>query len=159
VEQNVVNDLIDQYQRAFKMLYEEIARFNPAQWNSAFALFQHPVLQALHIVDCLDFYSSADINGTEYTWGHRFGGGWWETRESQWPDQSAVLVYAHEIETRIVTDLAKLSDADLLKPFTNGDSAKTVLGHHIYALRHTMHHHGELVALAVYHTGDGGSWY
>ena len=37
-------------------------------------------------------------------------------------------------------------------------SGATLLGHYVYALRHTMHHHGELAALAVHHTGDGGSW-
>jgi hypothetical protein len=36
--------------------------------------------------------------------------------------------------------------------------SKTRLGHYIYALRHAVHHHGQLAALASYHGHDGGSW-
>ena len=43
-------------------------------------------------------------------------------------------------------------------PYLHDGSAATLLGHYVYALRHTMHHHGELATLATYHGLPGGSW-
>jgi hypothetical protein len=112
----------------------------------------------MHIVDALDYYSCGR-SGDQYHWGHHFGGGWWDLEPEQLPSKAAVIEYAREIEARIAGQLAELEDADLGQTFAIDDgSGKTVLGHHIYALRHTMHHHGQLAALAVYHTQDGGSW-
>jgi hypothetical protein len=153
-----VNDLADQYQRSFRMLYEEIARFDARQWVKGLDSFQVPVKVAMHIVDCLDYYFCSKP-GEQYTWGHRFGGGWWELKDSQMPDQATVLAYVHEIETRVLAELATRQDEDLARPFPLGDgSGATWLGHYVYALRHTMHHHGELATLAVYHGKEGGSW-
>ena len=48
---------------------------------------------------------------------------------------------------------------DLLQPApAEYGAAATVLGRLVYALRHSVHHHGELSALAVYHGLPGGSW-
>jgi uncharacterized damage-inducible protein DinB len=154
----IVSDVLDQYRRSFRMLYSEIERFSDEQWVKGISVFQTPVRQAMHALDCLDYYSCGR-SGDQYDWGHRFGGGWWVLKVEQLPTKAAVIEYAKEIEARIADQIALLDDADLAEPFAiNDGSGKTVLGHHLYALRHTMHHHGQLAALAVYHSLDGGSW-
>jgi hypothetical protein len=153
-----VNDLSNQYRRAFQMLYEEVSRFDARQWVQGLDSFLVPAKLAMHIVDCLDYYSCGQP-AEQYRWGHRFGGGWWEMEDGQMPDQAEVLAYAHEIEARVLAELGTRQDEDLVRPFPIDDgSGVTWLGHHVYALRHTMHHHGELAALAVYHGREGGSW-
>jgi len=154
----VVNDLIDQFQRSFHMLYEEIERFDDKQWVTGLDSFLVPVKLAMHIVDCLDYYFSGKT-GDEYSWGYRFGGGWWELPDDRLPGKAEILAYAWEIEARIINQLKALDDADLLKPADIHDgAAETALGRLVYALRHTLHHHGELSALAVHHGLQGGSW-
>ena len=152
-----VHDLIIQYQHAFRILYEEMGRFDATTWIKGFSYFQTPVKQAMHIFDCLDFYTTE--HATEpYAWGHRFGGGWWELPDERLPDQAAVIAYARELETRVVKQLSALQDEDLLKSAGIPDEDVTVIGHHVYALKHTMHHHGQMAALSVYHGYEGGSW-
>jgi hypothetical protein len=153
-----INDLVDQYRRAFHMLYEEIERFDEQQWRRGLDSFQVPVKLAMHITDALDYYFSGK-SGDQYRWGHHFGGGWWELADDQMPNKATVLAYTKEVEGRIINELSSLNDADLSKPFAIHDgSGATLLGHYVYALRHTMHHHGELAALAVHHGREGGSW-
>jgi len=156
--QTTVNDLLDQFQRTFRMLYEEIDRFDDKQWTAGLDSFLVLVKVAMHIVDCLDYYFSGKT-GAEYPWGYRFGGGWWELPIEKLPGKSEVLAYAWEIEARIINQFKALDDLDLLKPaLIKDDAAETTLGRLVYALRHTVHHHGELSALAVYHGLQGGSW-
>jgi hypothetical protein len=69
------------------------------------------------------------------------------------------LGYLDEIEARIVKHLATLDDADLATPYDEKrEHAQTRLGHYVYALRHTMHHHGALTLLSIHHGNVGGSW-
>ena len=154
---DAVNDLIDQYKRAFKMFYEELAHFDDDQWIKGVDSFQVPVKMAMHITDTLDYYFSGK-SPSEYTWGHRFGGGWWEMKAEQLPDKATIVEYAQEIEERVVAELSALEDTDLSKPFGVDGSAATWLGHYVYAIRHTMHHQGELSTLSVYHGNEGGAW-
>jgi hypothetical protein len=157
----MVNDLIDQYQRSFKMLIEEISRFDDRQWLTGLAdpdHFQVPVVLAMHIYDCLDFYFRGK-SGDEYRWGHRFGGGYWELPLEKLPSTALVLVYAQELETRINAELSALEDADLGQSALVPDEPNlTRLGHYIYALRHTIHHEGELASLNVFNGNQGGVW-
>jgi uncharacterized damage-inducible protein DinB len=152
-----VEDLTDQYKRAFWMLYEEIGRFDDREWTRGLTDFMRPVGVASHLLDALDYYFSG-LPGEKYHWGHQFGGGWWELPDNRQPDREAVLQYARELETRVMTELAGRCDEDLLLPFTLDDSARTWLGHYVYALRHTMHHHGELSALLTLAGEESGSW-
>jgi hypothetical protein len=155
----LVNDIRGQYQHTFKILYEEIGRFNAQQWLTGLPdpdQFQVPVKLAMHIFDCLDFYFS---KGDNYTWGHQFGGGWWELSTTQLPGTAAVIDYAKTLEARIDDYLASLSDEDLVRPAgPAGAPGQTLLGHLIYAARHTVHHHGELAALNVFNGNPGGCW-
>jgi len=112
--------------------------------------------QLAHIVDCLDFYFREDTQA-EYHWGHRFSGGWWELADEKLPIPAALLAYSAEIEARVTAHLSALDDAALSQPSPDDDAA-TLLGHYIYALRHTLHRHGELAALSIYHGNPGGSW-
>jgi hypothetical protein len=157
MSKNAVQDLIKQTEHTFFILYKEIELFDEQQWKTGLDFFLTPVNLTMHIFDCLDYYFG-DIPPEEYAWGHRFGGGWWELPEVKQPDQETVLTYAHELEARITSQLNALNDEDLLKPWTADPTAGTVIGHFVYALKHTLHHHGELAALAVFHGKEGGSW-
>ena len=157
----MVNDLIDQYQRSFKMLTEEINRFDDRQWLNGLAdpdHFQTPVVLAMHIYDCLDFYFRVNP-GDEYRWGHRFGGGYWELPLDKLPSKDLILIYAQELEERIIPMLSALDDADLAQSALVPEEPNlTRLGSYIYALRHTIHHEGELASLNVFNGNQGGVW-
>jgi len=153
-----VEDVVSQYRRSFHMLYEEIERFSAENWMKGPSYFQRPVIQVWHLLDCLDFYFT-DKPDVEYIWGHYFGGGYWELPEEKYPTQAQLLAYACELEARVVKEFAALSDEDLLKPYARGDDATTWLGHYIYAVRHTMHHHGQMAVLLAEQGIEGGSWY
>ncbi len=158
MNREAVCDLVDQYQRSFHMLTEEIQRFDDEQWVKGISYFQTPARQAMHIFDCLDYYFSG-VDGDHFHWGYRFSGGWWELNEDQLPTRESVLAYAGEVQQRVLAEFDRLSDDDLSKPFPIADgSGATLLGHYVYALRHTIHHQGQLSALAVYHGLEGGSW-
>ena len=154
---DAISDLVNQYQRAFRMFYEEMGRFDATQWVTGISFFHVPVKQAMHTMDCLDYYF-CDKPPDAYTWGHRFGGGWWELADDQLPSVAELVAYTKELEQRVDAEFSSLTDEDLSKPFDRDVSAKTQLGHYIYALRHTMHHHGSLATLAVHHGLEGGSW-
>jgi len=152
------NDLIIQYQNTFRIFRQEVNRFSEDQWFSGFSFFQVPVKQAMHLLNCLDFYF-AEKKGEEYQWGYRLGGGWWELTDEQLPGQDTILSFADDLENKVIEKLQSLGDLDLSKP-TNPkyEWAETWLGHLIYALRHTLHHYGQLSALASFHGHEGGSW-
>ncbi len=154
----VVEDLAGQYRNSFKMLYEEMERFTPENWMKGPSYFQRPVIQVWHLLDCLDFYFTEKPAG-EYIWGYYFGGGYWEQPEEKYPTQAQLLAYARELEARVEKTLATLCDEDLLKPYLGDESTATLLGHYIYAARHTMHHHGQLAVLLAEQGIEGGSWY
>lgn len=154
----IINDLKEQFQHTFKIIYEEVEKFSPEEWVTGIGFFQIPVKQAMHLLDCMDFYFVETKHG-EYLWGHRFGGGWWELSDNQMPDKATVLEYARDLETIIMEKFSLLEDDDLYEPCPiNFEWAKTRIGLYIYALKHTLHHHGQLSVLAVHHGHDGGSW-
>lgn len=76
------------------MIYEEIERFNPEQWVAGLPSQQIPARLAIHIFDALDFYFSGKLS-KDYTWGHKFGGGWGELPDDKLPDQTALFSYYH----------------------------------------------------------------
>ena len=154
----LIQDLLLQYFHTFRIITEEINRFSEEEWKVGISFFQVPVKQAMHLLDCLDFYFS-DNGPDEYKWGYRFGGGWWEIPEDNLPDKKDILDYAGEIKEKIVSQLSTLDDSALSETSPiQYEWVKTRLGLYIYALRHTLHHHGQLSALAVHHSHQGGSW-
>ena len=154
----LTEDLLDQYQRAITMLGATIRKFDPQQWNQGISAFQTPAKVAYHTVECLDAYFREDPDA-EYRWGHRFGAPFWKLADQEQPSQNALIEYLEELETRIERELSALTDDQLTAPHdTERRHAETRLGHYIYALRHTMHHHGALTLLSVHFGNQGGSW-
>jgi hypothetical protein len=154
----LTEDLLDQYNRAISMLRTTIGKFDEEQWTSGISWFQSPAKVAYHVIECLDAYFREEPDA-EYAWGHRFGAPFWELADDAQPSQGDLLEYLRELETRIARELSALADEDLAAPHdAEKRHAETRLGHYVYALRHTMHHHGALTLLSVYHGNEGGSW-
>jgi len=154
----MIEDLIDQFDHTFRILCEEIERFHEEEWRKGFSFFQVPVKQAMHLFDCLDYYFRGH-QLVDYQWGNRFGGGWWELNEEQLPTKAELLEYARELESVVMDQLDSLDDQALSDPNPiQFEFVRTRLGLYVYALKHTLHHHGELAALSVYHGHEGGCW-
>jgi len=113
---------------------------------------------AFHTVDCLDFFFREDLD-EKYEWGHRFGGAWWELPDEGQPTQVALAEYLKDIQDRILRHFTFLNDDDLITPYDGEkEHGETRLGHYVYALRHTMHHHGALSLLSLHFGNEEGSW-
>jgi hypothetical protein len=154
----LTEDLLDQYRRAISMLRATIGKFTIEQWTSGITWFQAPAKIACHVVECLDAYFREDPEA-DYTWRHRFGAPFWELADDAQPSQEALLEYLQDLEKRISRELSSRAGDDLAQPHdVERRHAETCLGHYVYALRHTMHHHGALTLLSVYHGNEGGSW-
>ena len=150
--------MLDNYQKTIMLVAETISQFDQEQWGKGIDFFQIPSKIAYHIIDCLDFYFR-EIPNDEYKWGHRFGGGWWELADEQQPTQEALLEYLKEVEERIAYHLTSLIDIDLATPYDEEKRhGETRLGYYVYALRHTMHHHGALSLLSLYYGNENGTW-
>ncbi|MEE9605053.1 MAG: DinB family protein [Candidatus Scalindua sp.] len=143
---DVVQALRVNFEAAFSMLEQTIDRFNPEQWFSEIANKQVPAQVAYHNIECIDFYFKE--NEDKFLFGKRFGkerlkGG------LKLPGKEEMLNYLEAIDQRVVAILNAVSKDELQEhnehkyPF-----GKSRLSHYIYALRHTMHHHGVLAALA-----------
>ncbi|MFC1920369.1 DinB family protein [Chloroflexota bacterium] len=152
------DSLLNNFKTAITLVVEVTGQFDKGEWLKGFNHFQVAAKIAYHIVDTLDYYFRENPE-EEYKWGHRLGGAWWELPDEEQPDQEAVLDYLKEIEERIVKHISSLDDADLVEPYDNDKQfGSTRLGHYIYALRHTMHHHGAYSLLAIYYGHKDGTW-
>ena len=158
MSQDLLNSVAVNYQDSAKMLAETIMQFTPEQWTKGFNYFQVPWKIAYHIIDCLDYYFRPQPE-VEYQWGHRFGGGWWELPVDKIPAPETLVSYLYEIEERIEEHFSMLQDEALVTPYDAGrEHGETRLEHYIYALRHTMHHHGALSQLSLCYGNPEGSW-
>jgi uncharacterized damage-inducible protein DinB len=127
--------------------------------NSGISWFQTPARVAYHTVEALDAYFLFTNNGQEFAYGGRFGAPWWEMNDEQLPKRPELISYLEDVEKRITRTFSSLEDQDLSAPFVHDDwSGETILGHIVYALRHTMHHQGALSVLSTYHGHEGESW-
>jgi hypothetical protein len=154
----LAEDLLDQCQRAIAMLGATIRKFDPGQWTQGISEFHSPAKVAYHTVECLDAYFREDPDA-QYCWGHRFGAPFWRLADEEQPSQEALIEYLEDLEGRIERELSALTDAQLAEPRdSDRRHAETRLGHYVYALRHTMHHHGTLTLLSVHQGNQGGSW-
>lgn len=155
----LTDDLLDQFGKAISMVRFTVEEFDDEQWISGISWFQTPARLGYHIVETLDFYFSGKRNDQEFEYGYRFDGPWWELKNEQLPKKDALFEYLNEIEERIKETFKSLKDKDLSTPFELYDwSGKTLLGHYVYALRHTMHHHGALTVLSTHHGNERESW-
>jgi hypothetical protein len=152
------DSLLDNYRKAIALVVEVTRQFDQEEWRKGINFFQVPSKIAFHIVDTLDFYFRENPDDG-YKWGHRFGGAWWQLSDDVQPSQEAVLEYLTVIEERIVQHFSLLDDASLVTPYdTKRQHGETRLGHYVYALRHTMHHHGAFSLLALYYGHEEGTW-
>jgi hypothetical protein len=143
---------------SIKLVAETVGQFKPHQWMEGIDAFQVPWKIAYHIIECLDYYFR-DPTGEPFEWGYRFGGGWWELPADRAPSPDALLGYLAEIEGRIAHHFAVLDDSELTTPYdAEKEHGETRLGHYVYALRHTMHHHGALSLLSLMAGNPEGSW-
>ena len=148
--------LVDNYRKALRLVAETIGDFDGEQWDQEVSPLQVPWRIAYHTVDCLDFYFRGD---QEYEWGHRFGGGWADLPDGERPTQEAVLAYLSDVEGKILQHFASIDDDDLGVTYRESNrQPETWLAHYVYALRHTMHHHGALSLLSLYQGNEEGSW-
>jgi hypothetical protein len=157
MSKKAIEDFIKETEHTFYVLAKEIELFDDEQWTKGLDSFLTPVNVSMHIFDCLDFYFT-EKPGEEYPWGHYFGGGWWELPAERLPGKKAMLEYAQALQRRILGRLNAMNDEDLLKSLSPEPDSQTFTGHFLYAMKHTLHHHGELAALAVFHGKEGGSW-
>lgn len=151
--------LLVNYTATFELLRSTILQFTPDQWLRGHDHFQVPAKISYHILDTLDYYFRENPE-MPYTWGHRFNGGWWELDDDRLPAPGDLIQYLIDIEERVQrTFLQKLRDADLQEPFDKErEHGETRLGHFVYALRHTMHHHGALSLLSLQFANPEGVW-
>ena len=155
----VTDDLVDQFQKAISMVRFTVEEFDGEQWLSGISWFQTPARVGYHLVESLDFYFSGKRDDQEFAYGYRFDGPWWEMKEEQLPKKGALLEYLDEVKERIEETFTSLDDTKLSAPFELYDwSGKTLLGHYVYALRHTMHHQGALTVLSTHHGHERESW-
>jgi len=145
--QNIRTGLLDQFNRSLDILREVIENIPSEKWLTGFSEMFVPAMIAYHTVESLDFYFSRKRE-EEFKWGYRFGGPWWETGPEDWPTKEEVVTYLEEVAEKIRIFFESTTDDELVKRFDLYDwSGGTVLTHLVYALRHTMHHQGQLVAL------------
>ena len=147
------------FNNAFRLIEDTLSHFSPDQWLRGEDAFQVPAKISYHILDALDYYFRPEPT-EKYTWGHRFGGGWWELPEADLPSPEDLLIYLKELEERVHWKFShELTDADLSEPFDKAKQhGETRLGHFVYALRHTLHHHGALSLLSLQFANPEGIW-
>ena len=147
------------FSNSFELLRNTILQFTPDQWLRGGDDLQVPAKISYHILDALDYYLRENPD-EDYVWGHRFGGGWWALDPAEMPTPQDLIQYLEDIEERAnLLFFHKLTDKDLSQPFDkkrqHGD---THLEHLVYALRHTMHHHGALSLLSLQFENPEGIW-
>lgn len=150
------DDLADQFGRALKMLRATIRNIPSEHWVNGGKEMFIPAVIAFHAVESIDFYFSGSA---QFEWGKRFRGPWWKIAREALPTKDEMLVYLEEMEEKVTGYFADCDDDDLLKAFDLYDwSGSTWLGHFIYAIRHTMHHQGQLAALQMEFGVEGDTW-
>jgi uncharacterized damage-inducible protein DinB len=139
---------------AINLLAETIGQFSDPAWTQpGVDRFQVPVTIAMHTVECLDYYFRSDTV-TPWAWG-----AWWQHPDDVKPSPTELLAYVQAVTLRVETHLAALTDADLSQLYAaGGKHGSTRLEYYLYALRHTMQHHGALSLLALQAGYPSGHW-
>ncbi len=156
--QSLRDGLLDQFDRSLDMLREVIENIPAEKWLTGFSKTFVPAMIAYHAVESLDFYFSGETED-EFRWGYRFRGPWWETEPEEWPTKEETIAYLDEVAEKVKAYFEGTTDADLAEGFDLYEwSGGMVLAHLVYALRHTMHHQGQLVALQAYFGIEEETW-
>ncbi|MCU0522964.1 MAG: DinB family protein [Anaerolineae bacterium] len=156
--QIVVQEIWKNYRNTCGLIRDTINNFDDARWRKEYTWFQVPVRVARHTVECLDFYFRE--KGAPWSWEvSRFGRPYWATPNDRQPSQAELLTYLAEMEARIEGYFAGLHDEALGEIYdVTADPPSSTIAHLLYALRHTVHHTGSLVALADLLDVPSGEW-
>ena len=153
---SIRDELAEQFNRSFKMIRAVVNNIPPEEWKEGINEMFSPAVIAYHTVESLDFYF---CGRDQFEWGYRFRGPWWKTTIEELPTKKEIVAYLEEIEERVAAYFESCQDTDLLENFDLYDwSGGTLLGHFIYALRHTMHHQGQLAALQMQYGIEDDTW-
>ncbi len=140
-KRTIATELADQFDRAWRMIRETITGFSETDWTGGGVDYLVPARIAYHIVETVEYYIGDKPSG-KFAWGQRFGGDWKTIEKDQLPKQEDMLSYLKEIERRLVEWISHCDFQASNKLFEW--TGNTQLGHVLYVLRHTLHHHGEM---------------
>ena len=155
--QIVVREILNNFKNTIGLLRDTVVNFDDERWRKEYTWFQVPVRVARHAIECLDFYFKE--KGAPFSWNTRFGRPYWETPNDEQPSQAELLAYLDDLEARITTHLAGVQDEELGDIYDAAEEhPRSKIAHYLYALRHTVHHHGSLVTLAAIQGVKPGDW-
>ena len=140
-ENMIARSVLDQFERTLRMLREAILAFPPGEWRKGDTDYLRPAGVAYHVIETIDFYTS-EQSVDEFSWGHRFGVDWEDSRSEGLPLQDEVIEYLTEVESKLVgwLEATDLSSEERQYPWTGA----TQLSRAIYTLRNTQHHLSEM---------------
>jgi uncharacterized damage-inducible protein DinB len=156
--QIVVQAIWKNYKNTFGIIHDTITNFDDEKWRKESTWFQVPVRVARHTIECVDFYFKE--KGSLWSWEvSRFGRPYWETPNDEQPSQTELLVYLDELVVRVEAYFSELQDEELGEIYDDtAEPPSSTIAHLLYALRHTVHHIGSLVALADLLGVPSGDW-
>ena len=155
--QIIVREIRNNFINTIGLIRDTINNFDDEKWRKEYTWFQVPVRVARHTIECLDFYFKEQ--GAPFSWDTRFGRPYWETPNDEQPSQAELVAYLDDLEARIETIFAAMRDEELGEIYDNtAEKPVTKIAHYLYALRHTVHHNGSLVALADILGVPSGDW-
>lgn len=140
-EKAIIEEIVDQFDRTWKMMRETITGFTDSSWVNTGVDYLVPARIAYHTLETIEYYIG-DKSSKEFPWRAKFAGDWETMDKDRLPTQDQVLRYMEDIGSGLVKwlDASDFSE----KNDTFGGTGKTRLGHVLYILRHTLHHHGEM---------------
>jgi len=145
-------ELSAQFERTHQMLIKTIESYQGPAWVVGKENYLVPARLAYHLVETIEYYLS-DVSSEEFSWGGRFGGDWEGMPALDLPGQKEMIEYLGEMMTELRKQLSAQKDETFLaENLTFPWTGKTKLGHILYVMRHSLHHHGELCAL-LYESG------
>lgn len=158
MSQIIIKEIHKNFKNTLGLLRDTIVNFDDERWRKEYTWFQAPVRVARHTIECLDFYFKD--KGAPWDWNAgRFGRPYWEVPNAEQPSQAELLAYLDETEARIAAHFAGIQDEELGDAYDETEEQpRSRVVHYIYALRHTVHHHGSLVTLAAIQGVKPGDW-
>ena len=152
----IVEALTDQYERGWRMVEATVAAIPDARWREAGRDYLNPARLAYHLVETVEFYFS---DSDDFPFGQRFGGDWPKLAPAELPSRDDVRDYLREVREKSTRWIRRHDDVSILGPNRRHPwCGETLLGLALYVLRHTLHHHGEMNALAVLDGSDTDNW-
>lgn len=140
----IVGEVMDQFERQFKMLDTLYDRVNDAAWAYPDQRIKGVWQWMTHLLETIEFYLG-DKPGEDFPWGHRFDLDWETAQANPLPSPEAMRAYQRDVWASVTRIVSGKTDADLLAPETlHPWTGKTFLGKLIYLMRHTQQHIGDI---------------